>query len=119
MLVTGYKRSEHLLHETEFLVTLVTFEEEKPEKEKSRRKVAHIPVRITVFPRFKQASKMKTNYFKRSRTVIVGFWGGSGIFHHFSLTPEHLEFYPGEESKLDWSVEVLNIYLAWENAAFQ
>lgn len=82
LLVTGYKRSERLLHETQFLVTLVIFVEEKPEKEKSRRKVVCMPLRVTAFPKFKQASKIKTTYFTKSRTVIVGFWGGSGIFHH-------------------------------------
>lgn len=50
VLVTGCKRSENLLHEIEFLVTLVTFVEEKPEKEQSRRKVVYILLRVTAFP---------------------------------------------------------------------
>lgn len=77
---TGYKSSEHLLHE-KISGNLVIFVEEKPEKEKSRGKVVCIPLRVTPFLRFKQASKIRTNYFTKSRTVIVGFWGGSGIFH--------------------------------------
>lgn len=56
--------------------------EEKPQKEKSRRKVVYILLRVTAFPRFKQTSKI--NYFKKSGTVIVGFWGAIGIFQHLA-----------------------------------